>query len=81
MDGSISVGHTGINAVLRWFPPLIVSIALLFEPVIGGVIGWLWTGDIYLGAWTIVGGCLMLVGAMLVKFEEANEQTTDESPS
>jgi drug/metabolite transporter (DMT)-like permease len=53
----------------------------LFEPVIGGVIGWLWTGDIYLGAWTIVGGCLMLAGAMLVKFEEANEQTTDESPS
>ena len=75
------LGHTGINAVLRWFPPLIVSIALLFEPVIGGIIGWIWTGDIYLGAWTIVGGCLMLVGAILVKFEEANEQTIDESPS
>ena len=60
------LGHTGINAVLRWFPPLIVSIALLFEPVIGGVIGWIWTGEIYIGFWTIIGGCLMLLGAMLV---------------
>lgn len=75
------LGHTGINAVLRWFPPLIVSIALLFEPVIGGVIGWIWTGEIYIGFWTIIGGCLMLLGAMLVKFEEANEQTIDELPS
>jgi len=75
------LGHTGINAVLRWFPPLIVSIALLFEPVIGGVIGWFLTGDISLGIWTVIGGCLMLVGAMMVKFEEANEQTIDESPS
>lgn len=75
------LGHTGINAVLRWFSPLIVSIALLFEPVIGGLIGWAWTGQIYLGVWTLVGGCLMLFGAMMVKFEEANEQTIDESPS
>jgi drug/metabolite transporter (DMT)-like permease len=75
------LGHTGINAVLRWFSPLIVSIALLFEPVIGGLIGWAWNGNISLGIWTLIGGCLMLVGAMLVKFEEANEQTIDESPS
>jgi drug/metabolite transporter (DMT)-like permease len=75
------LGHTGINAVLRWFSPLIVSVALLFEPVIGGLIGWAWTGDISLGVWTLIGGCLMLIGAMMVKFEEANEQTIDESPS
>ena len=48
---------------------------------IGGVIGWFLTGDISLGIWTVIGGCLMLVGAMMVKFEEANEQTIDESPS
>jgi len=75
------MGHTGINAVLRWFSPLIVSIALLFEPVIGGLIGYLWNGEISLGIWTVIGGILMLIGAILVKFEEANEQTSDESPS
>jgi len=75
------LGHTGINAVLRWFPPLLVSITLLFEPVIGGIIGWIWIGEISLGAWTIIGGCLMLVGAMVVKFEEANEQIIDDFPS
>ena len=75
------LGHTGINAVLRWFSPLIVSIALLFEPVIGGFIGYIWNGEISLGIWTITGGFMMLIGAILVKIEEANEQTTDESPS
>ena len=72
---------TGINAVLRWFSPLIVSIALLFEPVIGGFIGYIWNGEISLGFWTILGGVLMLTGAIIVKLEEANEQTIDESPS
>ena len=75
------LGHTGINAVLRWFSPLIVSIALLFEPVIGGFIGYIWNGEISLGIWTITGGFMMLIGAILVKIEEANEQTSDESPS
>ena len=60
------MGHTGINAVLRWFSPLIVSIALLFEPVIGGLIGYLWNGEISLGIWTVIGGILMLIGQLLV---------------
>jgi drug/metabolite transporter (DMT)-like permease len=75
------LGHTGINAVLRWFSPLIVSIALLFEPVIGGFIGYIWNGEISLDIWTVIGGFMMLIGAILVKFEEANEQTTNELPS
>ena len=75
------LGHTGINAVLRWFSPLIISIALLFEPVIGGFIGYIWNGEISLGIWTVIGGIMMLFGAVLVKLEEANEQTTEESPS
>ena len=75
------LGHTGINAVLRWFSPLIISIALLFEPIIGGFIGYIWNGEISLGIWTVIGGLMMLIGAILVKVEEANEQTSDESPS
>ena len=63
-------GHTGINTVLRWITPITVSITLLFEPVIGGIIGWLWTGEVTLGIWTVLGGPLMLAGAIMVTLEE-----------
>jgi hypothetical protein len=38
-------------------------------------------GEISLGIWTIIGGCLMLLGAIMVKIEEANEQIIEELPS
>ena len=63
-------GHTGINTVLRWIPPIVVSITLLFEPVIGAIIGWMWTGDATIGAYTVIGGTLMIAGATLVTIEE-----------
>ena len=62
-------GHTGINAVLRWITPITISITLLFEPVVGGIIGWLWTGEATLGIWTVLGGPLMLAGAIMVTIE------------
>ena len=64
------MGHTGINTVLRWIAPITVSITLLFEPVVGGIIGWLWEGDITLGMWTLLGGTLMVAGAIMVTMEE-----------
>ena len=70
-------GHTGINTILRWISPIIVSITLLFEPVLGGIIGWLWTGDAVLGAYTTVGGVLMIAGAIMVTLEENIERDED----
>lgn len=67
-------GHTGINAVLRWITPITVSITMLFEPVIGGIIGWLWTGEATLGLWTVLGGPLMLGGAIMVTIEEGRRE-------
>ena len=64
------MGHTGINTVLRWISPITVSITLLFEPVVGGIIGWLWEGELTLGSWTLLGGPLMLAGAIMVPMEE-----------
>ena len=64
------VGHTGINACLRWIPPIVISIALIFEPIIGGIIGWAMTGESSLGGWTIIGGPLMIAGAVLVTLEQ-----------
>jgi len=74
-------GHTGINAVLRWVTPITVSITMLFEPVVGGIIGWLWTGDATLGLWTVMGGPLMLVGAIIVTIEEDRIKSTRDAVS
>lgn len=74
-------GHTVINTVLRWISPLVVSVALLFEPVIGGAIGWIITGDAYLGTWTIIGGPLMVFGAILVTLEEGKGDSESDTHS
>ncbi len=73
-------GHTGINTVLKWISPIIVSIVLLLEPVLGGLIGWLLTDEALLGMNTFIGGVLMIGGAILVTLEENNE-LSDESVS
>jgi len=74
-------GHTGMNAVLRWITPITVSIIMLFEPVVGGIIGWLWTGDATLGLWTVLGGPLMLSGAIMVTIEEERSKSTGDTVS
>ena len=74
------VGHTGINACLRWIPPIVISIALIFEPIIGGVIGWAMTGESSLGGWTLIGGPLMIAGAVLVTLEQGKSGTTEPQP-
>ncbi len=66
-------GHTGVNTVLRWIPPIIVSIALLLEPVIGAVIGWLWTDEVIIGAPTVIGGVMMIAGAIIVTLQETGK--------
>ena len=63
-------GHTGVNTVLRWMPPIVVSIALLLEPVIGAIIGWIWTSDVLIGLPTVIGGVMMISGAILVTLQE-----------
>ncbi|KAL0053403.1 hypothetical protein WJX82_005226 [Trebouxia sp. C0006] len=34
------VGHTGFNALLKWMPALLITLALTIEPLIGTFIGW-----------------------------------------
>ena len=68
----------GQNTALRWISPIVVSVALIFEPVIGGAIGWAITGEAYIGTWTLIGGPLMLAGAIMVTLEESrNTQNKD----
>ncbi|MCP4880297.1 MAG: hypothetical protein GY905_07080, partial [Gammaproteobacteria bacterium] len=67
-------GHTGINAVLRWIPPLIISMFLVMEPVVGSIIGWLLGVDVIPGTWTILGGILMISGLALVTIESDSSE-------
>jgi len=70
-------GHTGVNTVLRWISPIVVSIAMLMEPVLGAIIGWLWTGDVVIGLPTVVGGLMMMAGAITVTLQERGQNSSE----
>lgn len=60
------VGHTGFNAVLKWIPALMVTLALTSEPPIGTVMGWaVGLADVP-GVWTVTGGFVLLVSTAIV---------------
>ena len=60
------VGHTGLNACLRWLPPLTISFAVTLEPIIGAFIGWLFFNEAIPKKWTWLGGLILIIGIMLV---------------
>ena len=60
------VGHTGINAVLKWFSPLLISVCLVMEPLIGSIIGYLLSTTSVPGMWTLVGGIILISGTLIV---------------
>ena len=67
------VGHTGINGVLRWFPPIFISVAVLFEPLLGSVIGWMLGTASIPGVYTWVGGPFLIAGIILVTLGQKEE--------
>ena len=60
------IGHTGINGVLRWFTPLVISVAVLFEPLIGSLIGWYLGTTTVPGVYTWLGGIFLILGVIMV---------------
>jgi drug/metabolite transporter (DMT)-like permease len=60
------VGHTGLNACLRWLKPLTVSFAVTLEPIIGAFIGWFFFEEDIPQKWTWLGGLILIFGIMLV---------------
>lgn len=74
------VGHTGLNACLRWLSPLTISVSVTFEPILGAFIGWLFFDSGIPGMWTWIGGPLLIGGIILVimggdqiKFDSSEE--------
>tara|TARA_B100001996_G_scaffold313988_1_gene256494 strand:- start:888 stop:1811 length:924 start_codon:yes stop_codon:yes gene_type:complete len=60
------VGHTGLNACLRWLPPLTISFAVTLEPIIGAFIGWFFFSEGIPGKWTWIGGSILILGILFV---------------
>ena len=60
------VGHTGLNACLRWLPPLTISFAVTLEPIIGAFIGWFFFSEDVPGKWTWIGGSILILGILFV---------------
>ena len=71
------VGHTGINASLKWLPPLVISVSVVLEPLLGGLLGWgLGVQDVP-NQWTWIGGPFMILGTALAIIG-TNHRLTDE---
>ena len=75
--GAGLLGHTGLNASLKWMPPIVVSVGLLFEPIIGSLMGLIILGGVEVGMWTLIGGVLMISGAavLTVWLEDRSERS------
>lgn len=63
--GPMLAGHTGFNWALRYVPGVVISVALLAEPVGAGVIAWLAFGEVP-SASTLLGGAVVLLGLAVV---------------
>lgn len=60
------IGHTGFNAVLKWLPALLVTLALTAEPLIGTFMGWAVHLAQVPGLWTYSGGAVLLTSTAIV---------------
>lgn len=79
------IGHTGFNALLKWMPALLVSLALTLEPLVGTFIGWAIGVAQVPGVWTYSGGAVLLGSTAIVvvagdKRQQAASAAASESP-
>ncbi len=67
----------GLTPYFAGFLPIVVSIALLMEPVLGAIIGWLWTDEVVIGMPTVAGGLMMMSGAIMVTLQERRQNSSE----
>jgi len=73
-------GHTMLNMLLKYVSPLIVTTAMLCEPIFGSVIGYFFGLQPLPGIYTWIGGSILMIGLVLVVVGE-NEAELDSSGS
>lgn len=66
-------GHTMLNTLVKYVSPLLITMALLCEPIIGSIIGHIVGLQPLPGAFTLLGGGILLVGLILVVIGESIE--------
>lgn len=62
------MGHTGLNTLLKYLTPLLISLTLCMEPVVGSIIGAIFGVQGVPGALTWIGGLVMLAATCLVVY-------------
>jgi drug/metabolite transporter (DMT)-like permease len=70
------LGHTGMNASLRWFSPSAVAMSTLFEPVIAAVLAFFIFSET-LTPLALAGGALVLIAVAAFLREEAAREGTN----
>ena len=64
------LGHTGLNYCLKYVSPLLISISVTLEPVIGSLIGWMFFSTGIPGMWTWIGGPILILGIISIVYGE-----------
>jgi drug/metabolite transporter (DMT)-like permease len=71
------LGHTALNAALRWFSPSAVSFSTLLEPLSAALLAWAIFHEA-LSPQAAVGGVLLLVSIAVVLREERTPEVVEE---
>ncbi len=79
LSGFISgiLGHSLAILSLKYLSPLVVSVALLLEPLLGSFIGWATQQQGVPTLWTGLGGFVLLIGIVLVTLAQKQDKQTD----
>ncbi len=64
------LGHTGLNYCLKYVSPLLISISVTLEPVLGSIIGWMFFSTGVPGMWTWIGGPILILGIISILYGE-----------
>ena len=64
------LGHTGLNYCLKYVSPLLISISVTLEPVLGSIIGWMFFSTGVPGLWTWIGGPILMLGIISIVYGE-----------
>ena len=64
-------GHTLLNTLVKYVSPLLITMALLCEPIIGSIIGHIFGLQPLPGPFTLFGGAILLIGLILVVIGES----------
>ena len=70
-------GHTMLNTLVKYVSPLLITMALLCEPIIGSIIGHIFGLQPLPGLFTLLGGAILLIGLILVVIGESMKNEKD----